>query len=289
MKVLLIGANGQIGQELIYTCPEKIKLFSYKKHLFDITNKENIKTIVNKHAPDIVINAAAYTSVEEAENNKILAYKVNKEGVSNIAHECSARNIRLIHYSTDYVFDGHKTSPYTPQDETKPLNVYGKSKLEGEKEALLINSNKTLIIRTSWIYSKHGNNFVKTMLVLLKKGNDIEVIRDQIGTPTWARSIANITWECIKNNNLNGIIHYCDNGTTNWYEFARTIQDIALQFEIISNRINIKPISSKQYKSKVNRPAYSVLDCSQCWQLLNVIPDSWETSLYKMLRDYKFN
>ena len=286
MNVLLTGANGQVARELIYTCPDNIKLFAFDKNALDITNQISVKEAFEKYKPDVLINAAAYTSVERAEIEQDLAYKINKEGISNLAIECASSKTKLIHYSTDYIFDGKKTSPYSILDKTSPLNVYGKSKLEGEEEALKLNPNKTLIIRTSWIYSKHGNNFVKTMLRLMDVGNNLEVIADQTGTPTWARSIAKATWKFIKEPEANGIFHFCDSGSTSWFEFAKSIQESALKYKIIDSPAKLIPIKSVEYKSKVERPSYSILDCKKTWELINVKPENWRVNLNNMIKDY---
>lgn len=286
MNILLTGASGQIGSELINTCPGSIHLVPFDKDSLNISDYEKVLEIVNTYKPDVVINSAAYTSVELAETEEQLAFQVNKNGVSNLALACAANNIRLIHYSTDYIFDGKKTSPYTIQDKPNPINIYGQSKLEGEREALKINRDKVLIIRTSWIYSKYGNNFVTTMLRLMKNKGQINVIKDQYGTPTWARSVANITWEFVSNPETNGIFHFCDEGSTNWFEFAMAIQEEAIKFNMIEHPAKIIPIESKEYHSKVKRPSYSVLDCEKTWELINAKPDNWRIALGKMMTDY---
>jgi dTDP-4-dehydrorhamnose reductase len=286
MNVLLTGASGQVGKDLVHTCPDKINLLALDKHTLDISNHDNIKKIFNKFKPNLVINAAAYTSVENAEAEKELAYQINRNGVANIALACKTNNIRLIHYSTDYVFDGKNSFPYTTQYKPNPINVYGQSKLEGEKKALEINHGKTLIIRTSWIYSNHGNNFVNTMLKLMNENESIEIITDQTGTPTWARSVAKITWRFVIHPEFNGVFNFSDSGSTTWFEFAKEIQSVATKYNILNNATKIIPIATDDYPSNVKRPLYSVLDCNKTWELLNVKPDDWRTSLGKMLRNY---
>ena len=286
MNVLLTGASGQVGKYLVHTCPDKVNLLALDKHALDISNRDNIKEIFNQFEPNLVINAAAYTSVENAEAEKELAYQINRNGVANIALACKTNNIRLIHYSTDYVFDGNNSSPYTIQDIPNPINVYGQSKLEGEKKALEINCDKTLIIRTSWVYSNHGDNFVKTMLKLMNENESIEIITDQTGTPTWAKSIAKITWRFVIQPELNGVFNFSDSGSTTWFEFAKEIQSIATKYNILNNATKIIPITTEDYSSNVKRPLYSVLDCNKTWELLNVKPDDWRTSLGKMLQNY---
>lgn len=286
MNVLLTGASGQVGRELVYTCPNNIKLVALDKYSLDISNHDNVNETLNKYKPDLVINAAAYTSVEKAEMEKKFAYQINKNGVSNLALACKANNTKLIHYSTDYIFDGEKSYPYTIRDKPNPLNVYGQSKLDGEKEALKIINENILIIRTSWIYSKHGNNFVNTMLKLMNENETIEVITDQTGTPTWARSIANITWEFIRHPALKGIFHFSNSGSTNWFEFAKAIQDEALKYNMLNKPAKIIPISTNDYPSKTKRPIYSVLDCEKTWETLNVTPDDWRIALANMMQDF---
>lgn len=287
MNVLLTGASGQVGRELIFTCPDNIKLVALDKHSLDITNHDNVKEVFNKFKPDVAINAAAYTSVEKAEVEQDLAYRINKDGVKNLALECKANHARLIHYSTDYVFDGKKSYPYTVQDIPNPINVYGQSKLDGEREALNVDSDNVLIIRTSWIYSRHGNNFVNTMLKLMNGNESIEVITDQTGTPTWARSIADITWDFLRQPEVSGIFNFSDSGSTNWFEFAKTIQEEARTLKLLNKNILIKPISSKQYRTKVSRPVYSVLNCDETWESIDKNSAYWRINLIKMLDDLK--
>lgn len=288
MKVLLTGASGQVGKELQFTCPESFNLISMEKKSLDITRYKDVEKALDKHEPDVVINAAAYTSVDDSElKNKTLAYKVNSDAVENIANACNKKNIRFVHFSTDYVFDGEKGSPYTITDKPNPINVYGRSKLQGEQAALLNNKDNTLIIRTSWVYSRHGNNFLNTMINLMKTKNTISVITDQTGTPTWARSIANATWCFLNKPNINGIYHFSDNGETNWFEFATMIRKLALKNKVIDKETDIIPIESRDYASKAQRPKYSVLDCERTWELLQSKNQDWMIVLERMFDSYE--
>lgn len=289
MNVLITGANGQVGKELLYTCPKNINVTALDKNNLDICEYSDVKAAFDKYKPNLVINAAAYTSVEKAEVENDIANKVNRDAVFNLAFECHKNNLRLFHYSTDYIFDGLKKSPYTIYDKPNPINIYGKSKLEGEIKALETCPDNVLVIRTSWVYSKHGNNFVKSMLRLMSNKESIEIITDQIGAPTWARSIADLTWKAVENPSLNGIIHYCDNGATSWFEFAKEIKKEANLLGMINNNISINPITSKEYDSLVNRPQYSVLDCSETLKSMSLdLHINWKTNLKNMLSDFDY-
>lgn len=257
-KILVTGANGQLAKNLkslVESKPiENQQFLFFDKKQFDITNKEMVETFFFTNSIDIVVNCAAYTNVDSAETEVEKAFKINADGVKNLAEECAEQNAILIHVSTDYVFDGEKeNSAYLPEDKTSPINVYGKSKLAGEKLALQINP-KTFVIRTSWLYSKEGENFYTTMLRLMSEKEEISVVSDQIGKPTKARDLAIYIYELILSSNENyGIHHFSGNEIMSWYDFAKKIA--------IENGFTTKihPILTDQYPTAAKRPRWSVL------------------------------
>lgn len=284
MKVLLLGANGQLGWELQRTCPDNLDLVSCDFPAVDFLSSESIKTCVEKSKPDIIINSAAYTAVDKAETEKELAFKINHDAVVQIVDLCLENGIKLIHISTDFIFDGMSYKPYMPQDNPNPLSVYGESKLMGEKAVLNALKRQSLIIRTAWLYSSHGTNFVKTMLSLMKQKEELRVIDEQIGTPTWAFGLANAIWLALQKQ-LTGIYHWTDAGVASWYDFAIAIQEEALNTGLLEKTIPIYPVKSNAFPTQAKRPFYSVLDKESFRQVLNIPLVHWRIQLRKMLKD----
>jgi dTDP-4-dehydrorhamnose reductase len=280
MVVLVTGANGQLGQSLQFIAqnyPEINFVFCSSSEL-DISNKENCEQVFLKHKPQYGINAAAYTAVDKAESEPEKAYLNNAIGAKNIAEVCKKHNTVLIHVSTDFVFDGNKTTPYTEEDVPNPTGVYGQSKLEGEFE-IKKTWEKHFIVRTSWVYSKFGNNFMKTMLRLASERDSISVVNDQIGTPTNAIDLAETLIKMIKVNNqlprmdLYGIYNYSNEGQCSWFEFAQEI------FKINKDTINLLPITTSDYPTPAKRPKYSVLDKTKIKLIFKIEIKSWNQSL----------
>ena len=213
------------------------------------------------------------------------AYLVNESGPRNIARACSATGCRFIHISTDFVFDGKSPLPYLPNDTPRPLGVYGDSKLQGEKAVDEETNGEALIIRTAWVYSAHGSNFVKTMLKLMRERGQLNVIYDQAGSPTWVRTLANTVWTSVVSfPKAKGIYHWTDAGVASWYDFAVAIQSEALTLGLLNKEIPIVPIRTRQYPTPAKRPSYTVLDCSRTWSDFSISPVHWMVSLKKMLR-----
>jgi dTDP-4-dehydrorhamnose reductase len=287
MKSLITGANGQVGWELQRTKPDDWNIVALSRAELDITDSVAVKASFKKYKPDLVINTAAYTAVDKAESEKDKAYEINVSGATNIAKEVEDSGARLIHISTDFVFDGNKSQPYLPGDKPNPTCIYGASKLQGEQAVLNITMNKALILRTGWVYSINGNNFVKTMLRFMAERDEISIVADQIGTPTWARDLAKAIWHFANNPKAQGVYHWTEAGVASWYDFAVAIQEEAHNLRILNNIIPIKPIQTKNYPTPAKRPHYSVLDKTATWDFLGYHALHWRKSLRLMLEELK--
>lgn len=286
MNVLITGGEGQLGWELNRMIPDGINVFSYSKSDLDITDTQKLQQKVGKVDPDYIINSAAFTAVDAAEEKKELAFRVNSTGAANIARVAVENKSRLIHISTDFIFDGKSGIPYKPEDDANPMNVYGKSKYDGENQIREICNSYAVIIRSSWIYSSHGNNFVKTMLNLMKDNTELKVVSDQIGSPTWAKGLASFIWHIVKSHNISGIYHWTDSGIASWYDFAVAIMEEALQVNILTQPLNIIPIITDNYPTAAKRPPFSVLDKNITWTMYKIAPH-WRTQLREMIAEYK--
>lgn len=279
--ILVTGANGQLGQEMqviAASYPQYAYLFVTKNEL-PIDNTDAVKDFFSQHTIDYCVNCAAYTAVDKAESEIDRAYLINATAVGNLAAICKECGTQLIHISTDYVFDGTNTTPIKEDQSTNPIGVYGASKLKGEELALQNNAD-TIIIRTSWVYSSFGNNFVKTMLRLMNERESLNVVSDQFGCPTYAADLAEAIMKIITSNfqpSASNIYNYSNAGIINWYQFAEAIKDL-------SNRsCVVNPISSSQYPTPAKRPAYSVMDTSKIKQTFNIAIPEWKESLKKCL------
>ncbi len=275
MVVLVTGASGQLGQALQALAPKygALQFYFASSTEADITNSESLAVVFSKVKPDYCINAAAYTAVDKAESEPEKAADVNTTGAKNIAEACKAAGATLIHISTDFVFDGSKRTPYTEDDITAPQGVYGQTKRDGE---LLIEQTlkKHYIIRTSWLYSQYGHNFMKTMLRLGRERDFLTVVNDQIGTPTNANDLAEAIVTIILNDKkAYGIYHYSNEGVATWYDFAKKI------FEVNNIAIDIQPIPTSAYPTPARRPEYSVLDKSKIKEVFGIEIKSWEEAL----------
>jgi dTDP-4-dehydrorhamnose reductase len=270
MKVLVIGSDGQLGlefQKISNSYDSLSWVFSTIKTL-DLLKLDSISSFLNDTNPSVIINCAAYTSVDKAETESKLANTINYKAVDIISRWTSDNNKKLIHVSTDYVFDGLSKLPLSENSNTNPINEYGSSKLKGE-QVCLKNDTNSIIIRTSWLYSSFGNNFLKTMIELMKKNNSVKVVNDQIGSPTYAYDLANVILKIIVNYKTeSGLFHYSNEGEISWFEFARSIRELhKLDCEIIG-------VSSKEFKTLAKRPQYSLLNKSKIKTTFNLeIPD----------------
>lgn len=286
MKILLLGAGGQLGWELSRTCPSHVSLITCDYPKVDFLVPESIRTCIEASAPDLIINAAAYTAVDQAETDSEKAFRLNRDAVAQIAEIAADAGIGLVHISTDYIFNGRHYKPWLPQDNPDPQSVYGRSKLEGEAAVGNALKGNSLILRTAWLYSSHGHNFVKTMITLMSAGKDLTVIDEQIGTPTWGKGLADAVWTCIQKN-IQGTHHWTDAGTASWYDFAVAIQEEALALGLIQSPVAITPVSSDKYPTPAQRPYYSILDKRSIWEATGIIPIHWRAQLRTMLKEMK--
>ncbi len=287
MKILVTGGSGQLGHELRRTCPEGFDAVALSSSDLDITDAQAVHDAVKLHKPTVIINAAAYTAVDKAESEPERAYAVNSDGAANIARAARSVNARLVHVSTDFVFDGRKSSPYLPYDTPRPLGVYGKSKLQGENAVLEILEEDAVVVRTSWLYSSYGRNFVKTMLSLMESREEIRVISDQAGTPTWARGLAQGLWKIVSLPEVKGIYHWSDSGIASWYDFACAISEIARDRGLLDRFPRILPINTEEYPVPAKRPSYSVLDKGTTIRVLGITPPHWQENLGLMINELK--
>ncbi|MDO6461628.1 dTDP-4-dehydrorhamnose reductase [Granulosicoccaceae sp. 1_MG-2023] len=285
MKALISGGKtGQLRWELARTVPAGADAVFLTREEMDVTDADAVAAAVAAHRPDVIINASAYTAVDKAESEREAAFAVNCDGVANLARAARDNNARLVHVSTDFVFDGSSSSPYTTDAPTKPLGVYGESKLAGEQQVQEILGESGLILRTSWVYSSFGNNFVKTMLRLMNERDELGVIADQAGTPTWARGLAGAVWLAAEKQ-LSGVHHWTDAGLISWYDFAQAIYEEGRAGGKINKQTRIRPLRTEEYPTPARRPAYSVLDKSKTWDALGLTSDHWRESLRKMMQE----
>lgn len=287
MKVLITGKNGQLGRDLCRLVPTGTDLYAYGHAELDIASQADVKRVINAVRPDIIINAAAYTAVDKAESDEDNAYAINATGASHLAAAAREISARLIHVSTDFVFDGTKSRPYQPDDDTAPLSVYGKSKQKGEELIREHHAGNSVIIRTSWVYSTNGNNFVKTMLRLMGERNEIRVVADQIGSPTWSRNLASSVWSLTDSNIQAGTYHWADTGIASWFDFAVAIHEEAVAIGLLKNPVVIHPITTAQYPTPAHRPHYSVLDTATIRSIPGIQSEHWRSALRKMLLEFK--
>ena len=289
MRVLLTGANGQVGWELAKLAAKKgFGILALDRAALDLTDSSSINREVSGSGASVVVNAAAYTAVDQAESEPELAFAVNRDGPAYLASACAETAIPLIHISTDFVFDGQKQDPYLETDQTSPLNVYGKSKAAGEVE-VRERLQEHIILRTSWVYGAQGQNFVNTMLRLGQEKEMVRVVNDQHGCPTHAADIAEtiltIADQIVKGREINwGIYHYCGKGVTTWHGFAEAIFALAGQYTSLKVK-RIEPISTAEYPTPAKRPANSVLDCSLLEKEFGIHSQLWSESLARMIKE----
>jgi dTDP-4-dehydrorhamnose reductase len=283
-KIVITGANGQLGQTLMRASMfGEHTLIPLTRQQLDISSQASVDSVLDSLVPDIIINAAAYTAVDAAESNRDAAYAINEDGPGNLANWVNNSAAKLIHVSTDFVFDGQGHRPYKTQDKTRPVSVYGSSKLAGERKVLDILGQKASIVRTAWLYSPFNSNFVKTMLRLMGERDSLSVIDDQVGTPCSSFSLARCLAAIIESDSCGGVYHWTDAGVASWYDFAVAIQNEALTLGLLEQAIAITPITTEQYPTPARRPAYSVLDKHETLQQISVTQRHWREELKDVL------
>jgi len=283
MRLLIVGSKGQVGTELVRQSAHHM-IHAVDHDLLDITDARAVKLVIDEFKPDVVINAAAYTAVDKAESEPEVAFAVNRDGPKNLAVACAGLDIPLIHYSTDYVFDGSKQNAYTEKDNVCPLGVYGESKLAGE-QAVQQYCPKHLIFRTSWVFSAHGNNFVKTMLKLASERDELGVVADQYGKPSSAAELARLTLDILPRlNNQWGIYHMAQPEMTSWHGFSKTIFSTARSLGAPLKIQRVKAIATEDYPTPASRPANSTLNCKKLELTFDVSINPWATSLYDVIQ-----
>lgn len=284
MKILIAGGDGQVGKALLATALQTVSVEAYGRASLDITDRHAIDAVLNKAKPDVIINAAAYTAVDAAETDQSTAEQINGHGVKLLAASANDLGAKLVQISTDFVFDGTASEPYSVKSTTGPLSTYGRTKLAGEHAALAFSNN--LVVRTAWVYAASSRNFVTTMLRLMQEREQIRVVSDQIGSPTHAESLARAIWSLVEGDAV-GIFHFTNAGLASWYDFAVAIQEEALALGILSRAIAIVPIRSEDFPTPAKRPSFAVLDKAETDRFLNTTPTHWRVELRHMLAQLK--
>lgn len=280
-RVLITGAGGQLGRALQRSVPVNVQCIALGRAELDVIDTGAIAQALDTHAPHAVINAAAYTAVDKAEADAEAATRLNATAPGLLAEATAQCGIRLLHVSTDFVFDGNSSRPYRPGDATNPLNVYGRTKRAGE-QVVLAAQPEALVLRTAWVYGAEGSNFVKTMLRLMAAREELGVVADQIGTPTSADGLAQALWRALERE-LSGIHHWTDAGVASWYDFAVAIAEEATAIGLLAKIPRIKPIATADYPTPARRPAFSVLDKTATWAALDTTPTHWRVALRDVL------
>tara|TARA_B100001059_G_scaffold219523_1_gene240666 strand:- start:882 stop:1733 length:852 start_codon:yes stop_codon:yes gene_type:complete len=283
MKILVTGASGQLGQEFQNNISKSKDVFYFTDETeLDITKKNHVLNYVSANQIDLIINCAAYTNVNESETNKNLAIKINSSAIKNLVEICEEKKLKMIHFSTDYVYNSNSLNPIKEDSNINPINYYGFSKREGEK-FIEKSSSDLIIIRTSWLYSMYGNNFVKTMIKKGEKDEKIYVINDQFGCPTYSKDLVDCTLNIIGSDKLNKhkVYNFSNEGYTNWYDFTKKI------FELKKINSLIIPVDSNNYKSIARRPKYSVIDKSRIKDTFNIDIRNWEDALEEFITNIK--
>lgn len=285
-KILLIGKNGQLGQDLKLLLTQTREILALGREELDLTNPDQIRECISSYQPTLIINAAAYTNVDQAEREPLLAHAINSDATTILAESAETIGARLFHLSTDYVFDGNHNQPYTEADSPQPIGVYGQSKLAGEM-GIQNHCSNYIILRTAWVYGVSGKrNFVKTMLRLGKEREELKVVSDQVGTPTWTKNIAETISGLITQlpaSPVQEIYHFTNSGVASWYDFSMAIFEEAKTLNFPLNIQQVSPISTEEYPTLAKRPAYSVLSGKKIGKLLETCPPQWRVSLRKML------
>jgi len=297
-NIMLLGASGQLGQELLAQLDEVARVTAVDREAggedaieLDLSNLKDVEDLLNRVHPEVVINAAAYTAVDKAETDHRTAFRINAELPACLARYCKANDAFLLHYSTDYVFDGQSEQPYREDDLPGPLGAYGESKLAGEW-AVGASRCRHVILRTSWVYSTHGSNFVLSMLRLARQRSELSIVSDQTGCPTWARNLARASISVLRqvaeqrdDERINGVFHYCDSSVVTWYDFAEMIFQLAAELNLLHEIPRLKAIKSTEFPQSARRPVWSVLDTSAIKKTFAFEPPDLPVSLRACLEE----
>ena len=283
-KVLITGAGGQVGRALLDTAPDNLVVVACAHADLDIGAREAVLDCIRRERPDVVINAAAYTAVDKAESEPEAAERINAEGPRHLAAAAREYGARLIHISTDFVFDGAAPVPYRPDSATNPLGVYGRTKRDGERAVLDALSERSAIVRTAWVYAPTGANFVRTMLRIMRANGAVRVVADQVGTPTAARSLAEALWRIGSNPEISGLHHWTDAGVASWYDFAVAIAEEGVELGLVPSAVTVEPITTADYPTPARRPSFSVLD-KRSLAAYGLVPIQWRKRLRAMMRE----
>jgi dTDP-4-dehydrorhamnose reductase len=281
VRALITGAGGQLARELVRAVPAGVEPKAVSRSECDITDPQAVDRVLTSFRPDVVINAAAYTAVDAAEEARDVAFRVNAQGAEHVARSAERAGARLVHISTDYVFDGDRSTPYPPDASPNPLNVYGQSKLEAER-LVMSAAPSALVIRTGWLYSGSGKNFLTSILAALNGPRPLRVVNDQIGSPTSAPEFAAAIWKTLQSE-ISGVYHWSNLGAASWYDFAVEIARLVQQLEIRSAVPTIVAVTSDEYGSRARRPRYSVLDSTLLARTLQTSPSHWQQGILAAL------
>ena len=284
MKVIVTGAAGQLGRALLAAAPAGVEVLARARAELDVADADAVAALVRQTQPSAIINTAAYTNVDRAEDEPAEAARVNTQGARVLASACREHGARLVHVSTDFVFDGARGVPYAAGDAARPLGVYGLTKLDGEREVRAILGRRACVVRTSWLYGSGAANFVSRILQALRKGAPLRVVVDQVGAPTWTGSLAPALWQALARE-LEGVHHWCDSGVASRYDFAVAIAEEAAATGLLPAAPAIEAIAAAQYPLRAPRPAYSVLDKRATEAALGLRAEHWRVNLRRMLRE----
>ena len=283
-QVLITGAGGQVGRMLLETRPDGFEAIACTHADLDIGAGEAVRELIGRLRPAVIINAAAYTAVDKAESEPDSARRINAEGPGHLAAAAGECGARLIHISTDFVFDGAASVPYRPDSATHPLSVYGRTKRDGERAVLEALPERATVVRTAWVYAAIGANFMRTMLRVMQGNRAVRVVADQVGTPTAARGLAEVLWKIAGTPDIRGIHHWTDAGVASWYDFAVAIAEEGAELGLLPAEVTVAPIATADYPTPARRPAYSVLDKSSL-AALGLTPVHWRQRLRAVLKE----
>jgi dTDP-4-dehydrorhamnose reductase len=284
VKVIITGAGGQVGRALLKTIPAGSNTIGLTRAQLDIGDAQAVMTAVRTERPDLIINTGAYTAVDKAESEPRVAERANSTGPRNLALAARDTDARLLHISTDFVFDGLASRPYRTDAATNPQNIYGRTKRGGEEAVLQVLADRSVILRTAWLYAAEGNNFLRTMLRLMGGNGHVRVVADQVGTPTAASSLAEVIWALATLTEVSGIHHWTDLGVASWYDFAVAIAEEAAAIGLLSENVSVSPIVTEEYPTPARRPSYSVLDTRSLSGVVPVPAHHWRANLRAVLR-----